>query len=356
MYSSYPPSLLKVCVGLGHIHSAGYAFGDLKPENILLTASGHAKLTDFGAARPQLGHPTAKRALRTAENVIQELRDGDWTARKGGQPSPTAAGGEGGAAIAGGEGGAGAPAGACRCNVDTGGEAGGGAEKRESGEGEEGERKRGHEEEEEGEGGEGEEEDTRLEGTAAYLSPERVHGSPPSVSSDCWALGCVISQCLSGKPPLWASSQAETLRSIVRFSTLDAQNDAFPPSLPDTARSLIAALLTPDPATRLGAHAGVADVLAHPFFAGIGDAELLYSQQPPPLAQGPAPPAPNAAWSRRQNSMLWSPLPQRYAFADDSPGAPALADTINETELEARAPFAPGLGTWHEQRRSAAPP
>ena len=31
---------------------ARFVFGDLKPENILVTATGHAKITDFGAVRP----------------------------------------------------------------------------------------------------------------------------------------------------------------------------------------------------------------------------------------------------------------------------------------------------------------
>jgi serine/threonine protein kinase len=316
-------------VGLNHIHSAGYAFGDLKPENILLTASGHAKLTDFGAARPLPGHMTAKAAVATARNVIQELRDGDWTARKRGQPSFTAGQGY--------RGGRDEAAAACAPLRETDGEINADGEAVVEGEEEE------------------EEEDSRLEGTAAYLSPERVHGAPPSVSSDCWALGCVVYQCLSGKPPLWASSQTETLRSIVRFESLDAHHDAFPPYLPDTARALVAGLLTPDQLFRLGgAPGGVRDVLGHSFFAGIGDPELLYSQQPPPLAQGPAPPAPNAAWARRQNSMLWSPMPQRYAFADCGPGAATLTHAINETEVEAHAPFAPGLGTWHELHGRAA--
>ena len=72
----------EVCVALRSVHELGYTFGDLKPENILLTASGHAKLTDFGAARPMAAHPAAAAAIRAARNVIMELRDGDWRAKK----------------------------------------------------------------------------------------------------------------------------------------------------------------------------------------------------------------------------------------------------------------------------------
>jgi serine/threonine protein kinase len=48
-----------------------------------------------------------------------------------------------------------------------------------------------------------------LEGTTAYLSPEVIRGgASTSVASDCWALGCVVYQCLAGRPPLWAETQS----------------------------------------------------------------------------------------------------------------------------------------------------
>lgn len=42
----------EVVSALASVHQAGFVFGDLKPENILVTATGHAKITDFGAVRP----------------------------------------------------------------------------------------------------------------------------------------------------------------------------------------------------------------------------------------------------------------------------------------------------------------
>ena len=91
-------------------------------------------------------------------------------------------------------------------------------------------------------------EDT-LEGTAAYLAPEVVKGEATSVASDCWALGCVVYQCLAGRPPVWADSQSEIMDKIVSFRC----ETSFPPEFPDAAKDLVMKLMDPNPKTRLGA-------------------------------------------------------------------------------------------------------
>uniref|UniRef100_A0A6U8VYB7 Protein kinase domain-containing protein n=1 Tax=Emiliania huxleyi TaxID=2903 RepID=A0A6U8VYB7_EMIHU len=175
------------------------------------------------------------------------------------------------------------------------------------------------------------------------MSPELVQGGPPTVASDCWALGCTLHHALCGKPPLWAETQAETMRRVVRFGGIEAE--AYPAAVPEAARTAVAALLQRDAAARLGGgEAGVAAVLSHPFFAEL-PAGSLYDQSPPPLAQGPTPPAPSAAWTRRQNSIMWSPLPQRYTFGEQD--GPPL-EPIGETEAEAATPFVPQLAAWRE--------
>lgn len=123
--------------------------------------------------------------------------------------------------------------------------------------------------------------------------------------------------------------------------------------MPQPARELIGHLLAPTVELRLGGGpAGVADVRAHAFFDGL-DGDALYETVPPALAQGAAPPAPHASWARRQNSMMWSPLPQRYAFGEGGDVPPL--EPIDETEAEARAPFARGaLGALREGREPAA--
>ena len=127
--------------------------------------------------------------------------------------------------------------------------------------------------------------------------------------------------------------------------------------MPIEARELIHALLTPSAEERLGGSAlgGMQSVAAHLFFEGMVGEEL-YTQQPPHLAGGAAAPQPNASWARRQNSIMWSPLPQRYSFGDDdSIGGDAL-QVIEERAEEAAAGFTRSLMATRERSMPPPPP
>jgi hypothetical protein len=54
-------------------------------------------------------------------------------------------------------------------------------------------------------------------------------------------------------------------------------------------------------------------------------------------------PTPDAGWSRRQNSIMWAPMPTKYTFKQDK----FVMAAIPETLVEANASFLP-LGAVSE--------
>jgi len=52
-------------------------------------------------------------------------------------------------------------------------------------------------------------------GTAAYMSPEQAKGKLVDKRADIWAFGCVLFECLSGRPVFEAETVAETIAAIL---------------------------------------------------------------------------------------------------------------------------------------------
>ena len=53
-------------------------------------------------------------------------------------------------------------------------------------------------------------------GTAGYMSPEQVTGTPADARSDIFSLGIIIYEMLAGKPAFEASTTVETMTAILR--------------------------------------------------------------------------------------------------------------------------------------------
>lgn len=285
----------EVLAALDYVHNAGFAFSDLKSENVVLMESGHAKITDFGGARPlsEAARSTiekgrlAVRQLPSGEDEWRIARDRELAAERGeAEPASTPA-----------------PAPTATDGYT----------------------------------------DTRIEGTAAFLAPEIVRGGQPSCAGDSWAFGCLVYQMLAGRPPVWAETVQDAVEAIVQFETDGAR---FPESFPDPARALVTALLDPSPTTR----GTLPMVASHEFFEGM-DVHTLYSKQAPELAAGAVAPTPDAKWARRQNSMLWQPMPTALSASSTQRGAISgvAFEAIPETARESEAPFVTSMGSVAER-------
>ena len=164
-----------------------------------------------------------------------------------------------------------------------------------------------------------------------YLSPELVGGAAPSVASDCWALGCTLYHALCGRPPVWADSQAEVMKRIVKFDGLDGGEfpEGFDASARGTRRRRDDARRRRAPRRRRRRRA------TEDFFSGL-DVDSLYSQTPPPLKGGIAAPAPQESRGAAERKII----------LQNPPSAASLPPRRRLERIEvtpANAPFAPTL-------------
>jgi serine/threonine-protein kinase len=88
----------------------------------------------------------------------------------------------------------------------------------------------------------------RSVGTPAYLAPEQIEGSPVDGRADVYALGCLLFECLTGRPPFTSGS-----RLAVAWAHLEEE----PPSareldseLPEAIDAVIATAMAKDPGDR----------------------------------------------------------------------------------------------------------
>ena len=86
-------------------------------------------------------------------------------------------------------------------------------------------------------------------GTARYTAPERLARGPFDARADLFAMGCLLFEVVTGRPPWYANSIEEAKRDQGEFPAPRPSDFAF---LPRSLDELIVGLLAPDPSERVG--------------------------------------------------------------------------------------------------------
>jgi eukaryotic-like serine/threonine-protein kinase len=161
---------------------------------------------------------------------------------------------------------------------------------------------------------------THSVGTLQYMSPEQIDASPIDARSDLYALGLVLYELLTGRPPFESSSPRELL---------NMQCTKTPPPLPESVRRalprgierLLFELLEKSPDERPGSAADVLHTI-EPFVPADAEAPARSAKTPSSRRSARTPPAAAPA-SEPSKSSRAAPAD---AFRTD-PSPPPTAET-----------------------------
>lgn len=96
-------------------------------------------------------------------------------------------------------------------------------------------------------------------GTAPYMAPEQAASAGVSAASDVYALGCLLTAALAGRPPFLADSPSDVLHRHVRAPAPRLRD--LVPGVPGRLDALVATMLEKEPGRRCSA-AQARDTLA----------------------------------------------------------------------------------------------
>ncbi|CAD8051183.1 unnamed protein product [Paramecium sonneborni] len=111
-------------------------------------------------------------------------------------------------------------------------------------------------------------------GSPEYMAPEMLMKTGHNYLVDCYCLGALLYELISGLPPYYSHNTQEIYNSIL------TENIQFPDyvQISEELKDLIISLLQKDPTERLGQKEGVIEILSHPWFADV-DFEKIVNRQ-----------------------------------------------------------------------------
>lgn len=248
--------IAEVVLGLEYLHQRGVVHRDLKPDNLLIDQHGHLKLTDFGLSRiGLLGRQTQEAQIgRALTRYSSRSRPPSMDSAYLSSPLTHAD-------VSGGD----------DVGESSGSDSFPGVFKRRSKANDSPLQSfateltndlRSHS----NSGGTTPPGEQKFVGTPDYLAPETILGlRGDDAAVDWWALGVITYEFLYGIPPFHAETPEKVFENILS-GHIEWHDDYV--EFSEEARDFMAALMTLDPAERLGSN-GTEEVKAHPFFEGI---------------------------------------------------------------------------------------
>ena len=107
-------------------------------------------------------------------------------------------------------------------------------------------------------------------GTLAYMSPEQAKGAAATPTSDCFSLGCVLYEMLSGTAPFARGTHTETLAAILRDAPAPFEPETL--GIPSELQRIVRKALAKDTSERF-ASAGVLHEELEAFRQSVVDAK-----------------------------------------------------------------------------------
>lgn len=114
-------------------------------------------------------------------------------------------------------------------------------------------------------------------GTPEFMAPEIISGKPYDRSVDWWAFGVLMFQMLLCQSPFKGEDEDDI------FNAIEHDDVRYPISMPRQTVLVLQALLTKDPAERLGSSERDAlEIMEHPYFQDVNFDDVLNKRVQPP--------------------------------------------------------------------------